>query len=497
MKSKAIIYARLSREDEEKFTRNKSESRSIENQIKVLSEYAQKHEIEIYKIYYDDGVSGGTFDRPGFNNVIKAMKKGAFNVLLLKDFSRLGRVMHRVGDLIENIFPKYNIRVISLGDNYDSATYSSEVPIVLKNFLNEYYLKEVKKKNRLARVRCANTVHLNYYPKFGYRFDENRKPVIDPISAGIVRRVFDLIGNKGYTLMRVAEIFNSEKVPTRSYYATEILKLKPLHKKPATEWNGEKIWEIARDYEYCGHAVNWENHPKEERIILKNTHPALVDEDLFMRTQEVIEKRSRFKHYRDHIGRMLIDRGSGRHLFYAKGKGKTFDNTCYFFRVGNCWKYKILASVIEEVLYQDVIKIIELASNDQERLYKIFKQKLFGRQECSMEKLQKRLDDLNEEYSELLEQYFLKKIPQHLFETNAEKLKSKIRINEQSVENFGNIQIRLSLYEIKFKKFLEALKTKPDNRLEIIRMAIEKVYIEEVIDRKNFKITIVYKFEEV
>ena len=84
MKSKAIIYARLSREDEEKFTRNKSESRSIENQIKVLSEYAQKHEMEIYKVFYDDGISGGTFDRPGLNNLLKEMKKGAFNVLLLK-----------------------------------------------------------------------------------------------------------------------------------------------------------------------------------------------------------------------------------------------------------------------------------------------------------------------------------------------------------------------------------------------------------------------------
>ena len=497
MKSKAIIYARLSREDEEKFTRNTSESRSIENQIKVLSEYAQKHEIEIYKIYYDDGVSGGTFDRPGFNNVIKAMKKGAFNVLLLKDFSRLGRVMHRVEDLIENIFPKYNIRVISLGDNYDSATYSSEVPIVLKNFLNDYYLREVKKKNRLARVRCANTVHLNYYPKFGYRFDEDRKPVIDPVSARIVHRIFDLVGNEGYTLTRIAEIFNNEKIPTRSYYATEILKLKPLHKQPATEWNAEKIWEIARDYEYCGHAINWKSHPKEEQILLRNTHPAIIDEDLFMRTQETIEKRSRIKNRLDHLGRMLIDRGSGKHLFYGRSQIKSVDYSTYFYRIGTIQQYAIKAKVLEDVLYQDALKIIELATNNQAQLYDIFKRKLFGRQECSIDKLQKRLNDLNEEYSELLELYFLKKIPESIFTAKAEQLKRKIRINEEGIENLGNIQTQLSLYEIKFKKFLEALKTDPKNRLEIIRTAIEKVYIEEVTDKYNFRITIVYKFEEV
>ena len=497
MKSKAIIYARLSREDEEKFTRNKVESRSIENQIKVLSEYAQNHEMEIYKIYYDDGVSGGTFDRPGLNNVIKAMKKGSFNVLLLKDFSRLGRVMHRVGDLIENIFPKYNIRVISLGDNYDSATYSSEVPIVLKNFLNDYYLKEIKKKNRLARVRCANTVHLNYYPKFGYRFDENRKPIVDPVSAEIVRRVFDLVGNQGYTLTRVAEVFNAENIPTRSYYATVILKLKPLHKQPALKWNGEKVWEIARDYEYCGHAINWENHPKEEQILLRNTHPAIISEELFMRTQEVIEKRSRRKNRLDHLGRMLIDRESGRHLFYAKSPINPVDSSTYFYRSGGIQQYAIRAKVIEDILYQDALNIIELATKNQEELYGIFKRKLFGRQECNMDRLRKKLNDLNEEYSKLLEQYFLKKIPEQAFNAKAEQLKSKIKSCEGNIENFGEIQTRLSLYEINFKKFIESLKATTENSFGIIRAAIEKVYIEEVTDKNNFRITIVYKFEAV
>ncbi len=497
MKSKAIIYARLSREDEERFTRNKSESRSIENQIKVLSEYAKEREMEIYKIFYDDGVSGGTFDRPGFNKVLNEMKKGAFNILLLKDFSRLGRVMHRVGDLIENIFPRHNIRVISLGDNYDSATYSSEVPIVLKNFLNDYYLREVKKKNRLARIRAANTVHLNYYPKFGYRFDEDRKPVIDQVSAGIVRRVFDLIGNQGYTPQRVSKLFNEENVPTRSYYATAILKLKPLHKEPAREWNAEKVWEIARDYEYCGHAINWGRHKKEEQILLKNTHPAIIDENLFMRTQEKIEKRSRVKNRLDHLGRMLIDRESGRHLFYSKNIAKTFDNSFYFYRVGSIQQYIISAKVLEDVLYKDSIKIIELATGEREQLYNIFKEKLFGRQECNLEKLKKRLDELNDEYAELLEMYFLKKIPEQVFATKAEQLKNKIKRSEYSINNYGDIQTRLSLYEIKFKKFLEGLKDKPENCLEVIRAAIEKVYIDEVTDKNNFKITIVYKFEEV
>ena len=118
MMNKAVVYARLSREDEDKLDGNKKESRSIENQIKFLTSYAEKNSLTITNVYYDDGVSGGTFDRPAFNEMIKDMKRKKFNIILIKDFSRLGRVMHKVGDYVENIFPSYNVRLISVSDNY-------------------------------------------------------------------------------------------------------------------------------------------------------------------------------------------------------------------------------------------------------------------------------------------------------------------------------------------------------------------------------------------
>ena len=81
MINKAVIYARLSREDEDKIDGNKKESRSIENQIKFLTSYAEKNGLTVTKIYYDDGVSGGTFDRPAFNEMIKDMKRKKFNII--------------------------------------------------------------------------------------------------------------------------------------------------------------------------------------------------------------------------------------------------------------------------------------------------------------------------------------------------------------------------------------------------------------------------------
>ena len=220
MKSKVAIYARLSREDEDKIDGNKSESRSIENQIKVLSDYARENDLDIYKIYYDDGYSGANFERPEFKKLLKDMYQHKFDTILIKDISRLGRVVYKVGELIECIFPKNNIRVISLNDKYDSLTYNDDQSIVIRNFLNDYYLKEFKRKCRQARTHYARTKHLNYYPKYGYNFDKDRKEIIDDYSANIVKRIFDYVANQGLSTCQVAEILNKEGVLTRSLYAT-------------------------------------------------------------------------------------------------------------------------------------------------------------------------------------------------------------------------------------------------------------------------------------
>ena len=160
MNNIVAIYVRLSREDEDKIDKSK-ESRSIENQIKTLKDFAKEQGFAVYNIYADDGYSGGDFNRPAFKQMIDDMKRRRFNVLLLKDLSRLGRSLYKVGDLIENVFPVNGIRVISLGDKYDSQFYKDDMSIVLRSFLNDYYLKEFKKKCRKAREHYAQTKHLN------------------------------------------------------------------------------------------------------------------------------------------------------------------------------------------------------------------------------------------------------------------------------------------------------------------------------------------------
>ncbi len=494
MENRAIIYGRLSREDEDKLDGMNINSKSIENQIKLLTEYAKEKDFMIYKVIYDDGYSGADFNRPGFQKLMEETKRNRYNILLIKDLSRLGRSMHRVGDLIENVFPSYNIRVIAVNDNYDSATYSSDEPIVLKNFLNEYYLKEFCKKMRVVRRHQATTRHLNFYPKFGYRYEEGRKEVIDEYSAEIVKRAFNLVANENLSTLEVAEIYNAEGVPTRSYYQTQILGLKSLHRVPAKKWVGTAIWEIVSDYEYCGHSVNWTRHRKEEQIILKNTHPAIIEESLYWRAKENIDKHSRSKKRLDHLGRLLFDRKNDKHLLYAQSR-LSRDKDCYFLRLGTIQQYKINARMIEDILYKDALKIIKQCQEDSDKLYQIAKHRLFGKRERENLILREKLDKTNEEYSKLLEQMFAGKIPEILFNKLSKEKQHTIKDLERRIEKTSIDESKLAMFEIKFKRFIDSMEKLPIDRLELIRTVISKVYINKVTD-KNFDITILYKFDE-
>ena len=494
MNNRAVIYARLSREDEDKIDGAKKESRSIENQIKLLTDFAEENSFVLKKVYYDDGESGGTFDRPSFNEMIKDMKRKKFNIILIKDFSRLGRVMHKVGDYVENIFPSYNIRLISVSDKYDSLTSSNDDSVVLRYFINEFYLKDFKKKCRKARKHYALTKHLNYYPKYGYNFDEDKNEIIDEASANIVRMLFDLVGNKGLTLQKVADILNERNIPTRSYYATEILGLKPLNKSPAKEWNAEKVWEIVTDYEYCGHSLNWTRHKAEERILLKNTHLALIDEDLFARTQEKIKKRSRIGVKLNHIGRMLIDKETNQHLYFSRNKDAKLSS--YFKRINGLQQYRIQAQAIEDALYLDAIDMVQNCRHNTDRLYEFYKKRIFNNEEFNKEKLKAQLKELNGLYEKLLEVYFAGEMSQEEFELQAKKYCSKITRVETLIEKTDEQMAKIDVFNLKFKKFLNKLKEVPMDKYKLIQMVISKVYINSPPVDNEFDITIVYKFEE-
>lgn len=418
MKNKAVIYVRLSREDEDKID-GKKESRSIENQIKTLRTFAQEQGFFIQEIYSDDGYSGADFNRPAFKKLLKDLELNKFDVILIKDLSRLGRSLHRVGELIENIFPQKGIRIISVNDKYDSRTYNDDISIVFKSFLNDYYLREFRKKCKKAREHYARIKHLNYYPKYGYCFDEEGRGIVEEYSSNIVQRIFSTIANDGLSCGAVAKLLNGEGILTRSAYATQVLGLKPLHKQPASKWNAEKVWSIATDYEYCGHSINWLRHNDEEKILLRNTHEKIITEELFFAVQEKIKSHSKVIEKLDHLGKYIIDVQTGKNLLFSKKQ------QIYFLRQNNKKTYSIDRFLIEKVVFLELLYLFCFYLDGY----------LLKAKEKNEINKQTQREKLDYEYSIIVEQYFQGKIDKTHFERKSKTILLKINELERSTDD--------------------------------------------------------------
>ena len=494
MMNRVAIYARLSREDEYKIDGNK-ESKSIENQIKVLSQYAFEHNFEVADIYYDDGYSGANLDRPGIQRLLKDMKSHKFNIVLVKDISRLGRCIYQVGDLIDIVFPTNNIRLISVNDRYDSSTYNEDGSIVLRNFLNDFYLKDFKKKCRNSMKHRARTKHLASVPKFGYRFDDEGNELIDDYSSHVVRKIFNYVGNLGYSLAETARRLNDEGIMTRSQYESSVIGLTSFKNREAKEWDRHSVNDVARDYEYCGHSINLVRHKKEDRILLKNTHKAIIDEDLFLRTQDVIKsyrKVGRNGIY-NHIGPLLRDKTTGNGFVYCPPRPSRHAKACYTSRG---IKGSINAEVLHKVLFRDCLEMIDKCKNKHENIFARYKNGILNGSDTKKLKLKQTLENHNIAYSKLLESYFSNNITKNLFEKKSLDLQRKIKDLEEQLNNCDEAIERLRLFEIRFSRFINELKDEPQHELDIIRQVIAKVYINKIVNPNVFDITIVYKFED-
>ena len=350
----SVIYVRFSAEDGE----DNNGARSIENQIKFLTKYANNNGFSIVKIYSDIGKTGTNMNRPGLQELYSDMKKGLFNTIIVKDLSRFSRNYIEAGNYLEYIFPASNIRFISVVDNYDSANKTEDESIILRNFLNSMYSKDIKKKIHKSIKRRVNSDDLTFVVKYGFKRDEKGKIVIDEYSANIVRRIFTEAID-GINAAEIARRLENDKIYTPSAYKKFVLKVKP-NRDPEPDklykWDPSVIRRMLGDLEYCGHAVNIVKRKsrvvEQQNIVVKNKRPVIIDEETFNKAPKYyITRPSKKKRY---MKALIYCKTCGKLMYYHETKRK--DQATYY-----CCKChtKIDGDLLKELLYKDAIAVLK------------------------------------------------------------------------------------------------------------------------------------------
>ena len=299
----AALYCRLSRDDN-----MDSESNSIQNQRKILQKAAKDKGYTDTIFFVDDGITGTTMKRPGFQKMLTAIEAGYISAVFVKDLSRLGRNYIEVGKLTEEFFPLHDIRLVAVSDGVDSDEGEDDFT-PFKNIMNEYYAKDISKKRRIVnKMKGSAGVPLSP-PPYGYikNPDDPRFWVVEPEAAEVVRRIYRM-ALEGYGLAETAAQLAADGVVNPTYYWRSRGTSRGGSKSTVepTKWGHTTVKKILTLQEYCGDVINFKSYsksykmkkrienPEENRAIFLNVHEAIIDRQTWEKVQ-ALQKGTRRK----------------------------------------------------------------------------------------------------------------------------------------------------------------------------------------------------------
>ena len=375
----AFLYPRLSRDDN-----LEGESYSIQNQKKLLTKAAKDMGYTNLVTFVDDGVSGVTMNRPGFNAMMAELEKGHAAAVFVKDMSRLGRNYIEVGRLMEEFFPEHDIRLVAVSDGIDTFEGDNELAPI-KNLFNEWYARDISKKRRISNKIKGNSGEPMGQPVYGYKKDpDNPKHwIVDEEAAAVVRRIFDMTIS-GMGAEQIATKLEADNVltPTAYWIAKGVKRPGRGQKQPPTHWSGSSVIHILTAQEYCGDIINFKTYSKSYKLkrridnapenwaIFKDVHTPIIERAVWEKVQE---KRGKVRKRKKQDGTpcmfsgLLVCADCGCNLHYHFNQGnpeiRYFNCSNYKGNRGTCTStHYIRVDFLEQVVLGEIRRLTKFAS---------------------------------------------------------------------------------------------------------------------------------------
>ena len=484
------LYCRLSVEDTKDEKKNGKEdlSNSIQNQKAMLLQYARDHRFPHPTFFIDDGYSGVTYDRPGFQKMLDEIEAGHVGTVITKDLSRLGRNSALTGLYINYTFPQNDVRYIAINDHFDSINPNSTDSDIagIKNWFNEFFAKDTSRKIRaVQKAKGERGERLTVHVPYGYmKNPENPKEwIIDEEAAQVVKKIFTL-GMNGRGPSQIADQLEKDKILTPTAYKNK-QGVKTPHTEPENpyRWHESTIVNILERKEYIGATVNFKTYtnsiwdkkqrenPEENRVIFYNTHPAIIEQEVFDKVQEIRQQR----HRRTATGKSSPFSGL---VFCADCKQKLYYSTTKYFEKrqdfftcsthrankDKCSGHYIRAVVLEDLVWNHMKEVISYVTRYEAHFRVEMEQKLRLQSEETIRVYKKRLAQAEKRIGEL-DRLFIK-----IYEDNAKGKLNDDRFAMMS-KTYEDEQAQLKVEIVNLQKEIEVQERQIEDLEQFIQRA--------------------------
>ena len=484
------LYIRLSLED------SKYDSMSIGNQQSILREKAmtlpESDHAEIRE-FVDNGHTGTNFERPAMQEMLKMVQEGKINCIIVKDLSRFGRSSLETGYFIEQVFPLFHVRFISISDDYDSDNYKGTtggIEVAFKYLINEAYSRDMSMKTRSAKyAKMRRGEYQSIVCPYGYQKSADGGMEPNAETSPIVKQIFQWAAD-GCTAAGISRRLYEQRIPTPGEYRVKANDWKYPVDRIHGVWSSSTVLRILVDERYTGTYIIGKYTVKEiggtrvrkkdenEWFKIPDHHQSIVDSDLFARANAAIRKFSLpNKQQHDYFLKGKVFCGCCGHVLSRKGKG---EHVVYYCRHSqgiptmSCHGLEIKAADLEEIVLQTVktqVAVIGGIDLDSDKI-----------QLSSLEQAEheKRLLALKDGKRQLYERYIRKEITIQEFMTEKTALGYYIETVESILENMRKTTDELAAKheeEARLKKLAQAANSPEGLSQELAERAVSKVHV--------------------
>lgn len=503
---KTALYCRLSQDDG-----LEGDSNSIQNQKNILQKFAEDHHFPNPCFYVDDGFSGGNFQRPAFQQMISDMENGEIGIIVTKDLSRLGRNQLDTSLYIEERFPMFGVRYIAINDNVDTDSSESNDLMPFKNLFNEWFIRDTSRKIRaVLKAKAERGERLGTRAPYGYIKDpETKKLAVDDEAAAIVRRIFAMCAS-GNGPSQIARILKKEQVLTPTMYAYTRYGMNHtcLDTAHPYNWSDSAIANLLENEIYLGNTVNMKystksykdkrrvEHSREECLVFKDTHPALITQEVWDIVQRVRKNRRRptkMEEQNKYSGLVFCaDCGSNMVLHRARTMSASYNHfTCRTYKKDgeSCTDHYIRECVLDEVVLEDLRRVTAMARERPEEFAAYIGsrqsaeiQREIRRQEKELAAMRKRKAELDAIFKKLYEDSVLSRITTEQFQMlsssyteEQNQIAAGIPQKEADIQRLRETVSGTDGFLDKAKRYMDITELTP----ELLRLFIEKIVVHE------------------
>ena len=390
----------------------------------MLQRYAEEHRFPNIQFYVDDGFSGADFNRPSFKRMMTDVECGKVGIVIVKDQSRLGRDYLQTGMLMEITFPQYDVRFIAVNDGVDSDNGVSDFSGI-KNYFNDFYARDTSRKIRaVQRAKGERGERVGTTIPYGYMKnpDNPKQYVPNPETAPIVKRIFEMYAS-GIGIVKICDRLSREQIVSPSVYAFKTTGSKsgnPDLTRPY-HWAQTTVRKMLANQEYVGDTVNFKTYSKSHKLkkrlhnvpenqrIFPNTQPAIIDEQVFVRVQELRENKRRPAKQAERQGLfsgLLYCADCGNKLHFATGKNMTPQQDCYRCsryksNTGDCTMHFIREETLKLFVLQRIFDVTALFFDDAMAFEEAAKKQHFQEAEKEAQKRKREIAQAEKRIGEL------------------------------------------------------------------------------------------------